>query len=50
MLTDAAIASFADAVFDDAPAVEVLEAYSNYGAVPRSFESATNRKFYPFDL
>jgi hypothetical protein len=46
MLTDAAIASFADAVFNDAPAVEVLEAYSNYGAVPRRFESAIDLSQY----
>jgi hypothetical protein len=38
--TEAAIESFANAVF--APrSVEVLEAYSNYGVVPRRFESAS---------
>ena len=46
MLTDTAIASFANAVFDDAPSVEVLEAFSNYGAVPRLFESAIDLTQY----
>jgi hypothetical protein len=46
MLTDTAIASFANAVFDAAPGVEVLEAYSNYGAVPRRFASAIDLTRY----
>jgi hypothetical protein len=46
MLTDTAIASFANAIFEDAPSVEVLEAYSNYGEVPRRFESAIDLTRY----
>ncbi len=38
-LTDTEITSFANAVFDT-PGVDVLEAYSIYGKVPRQFESA----------
>ncbi len=44
-LTDAEISSFANAVFD-VPRVEVLEAYSSYGKVPRHFESASQLAQY----
>jgi len=37
-LTHKEIASFANAVFD-APRAKVLEAYSNYGKIPRRFAS-----------
>jgi hypothetical protein len=43
--TDAAVESFANAVFAS-HSVEVLEAYSNYGAVPRRFESANELAQY----
>jgi hypothetical protein len=46
MLNDTAIASFANAIFDDEPSVEVLEAYSNCGEVPRRFESASDLTRY----
>jgi hypothetical protein len=43
--TDAAIESFANAVFNK-HSVEVLEAYSNYGVVPRAFGSASQLAQY----
>lgn len=45
---NAAIESFANAVFDTHS--EVLETYSNYGALPRRFESANQLAQYIMEL